>query len=215
MSAWKKLAEENNLSIKIFGIPKQYPQNENTLTSPRSPYGAAKLFSQNLTKIYREHYNLFAVSGILYNHESERRGDSFVSKKISKAAARIKFNLQTELILGDIDASRDWGFAGDFVEAIFLIMQNYQPEDYIIATGNEYKVRDFCYEAFDYLGLNYLDHIVIDKKLARRGEEKAHFIGDISKIRHDTGWEPKKKFNKMVQEMVENEIKNLEKNNEI
>jgi GDPmannose 4,6-dehydratase len=192
-------------SREVFGIPQEFPQNEKTRFLPRSPYGVAKLFSQNITRIYREYYNLFSVSGILFNHESFRRGDSFVSKKICKAAAKIKYGSQDKLYLGDLDSTRDWGFAGDFVKAMWMMLQSENPKDYVIATGKEHSIRDLCIHAFSFFDLNYEDYVIEDKGIINREKVKVNFIGDASKINYDLGWEIKKNFKDMVYEMVKYE----------
>jgi GDPmannose 4,6-dehydratase len=199
-------------SREIFGEAKHSPQTEKTPLQPRSPYGAAKLYADIMIRIYRERYNMFACSAILFNHESPRRGLGFVTRKISHEAARIKLGLTNELLLGNLDTVRDWGFAGDTVNAMWLMLQHDQPEDYIIATGSTHSVRQFCECAFSYLGLNYNDYVREDASSYRPSESVA-LVGDASKAKIQLGWSPQVSFNELVQMMVDADIQSLlEKN---
>lgn len=194
-------------SSEMFGSAPP-PQNENTPFHPRSPYGCAKVFSYWATINYRESYGLHASNGILFNHESPRRGETFVTRKIAKAAARIFCGLDRELYLGNLDAKRDWGHAKDFVEAMWLMLQQPEPDDYVVATGQAFSVRDFCQEAFSYLGMDWKHYVRFDSQLLRPAEVD-HLLGDPSKARAKLGWEPKVTFKQLVHEMVDSEIKAL------
>ncbi len=181
------------------------PQSESTPFHPRSPYACAKVYSYWQTVNYRESYDLFACNGILFNHESERRGETFVTRKITRAAARIKLGLQSTLSLGNLDAKRDWGFAGDYVEAMWLMMQAEQPDDYVIATGVAYSVRDFLQKTFDLLELDWEKHVVIDPRYLRPAEVD-NLQGDASKARTQLGWKPKTDFDSLVKRMVAHDL---------
>lgn len=194
-------------SSEMFGSAPP-PQNENTPFHPRSPYGCAKVFSYWATINYRESYGLHASNGILFNHESPRRGETFVTRKIAKAAARIFSGLDREVYLGNLDAKRDWGHAKDFVEAMWLMLQQPEPDDYVVATGQAFSVRDFCQEAFSYLGMDWTHYVRHDSQLLRPAEVD-HLLGDASKARAKLGWEPKVTFKQLVREMVDSEIKAL------
>ncbi len=195
-------------SSEMFGNAKESPQNENTPFHPRSPYGISKLAGFELTRNYRDSYNLFATSGILFNHESPRRGYEFVTRKISNGVAEIKLGLSNELRLGNLDAQRDWGFAGDYVEAMWLMLQQDEPDDYVIATGESHSVREFLELAFSYVNLDWHDYLYIDERLYRPGE--IHQLrGDYSKSKQRLGWEPKVRFNELVQMMVDSDLKLL------
>ena len=195
-------------SSEMFGKVKEIPQNENTSFSPRSSYGISKTTGYYLTKNYREAYNLHASNGILFNHESPRRGFEFVTRKISFAAARIKKGLQKELKLGNIKSKRDWGHAKDYVEAMWLILQQKNPGDYVIGTGEEHSVEEFAEKAFKHVGLNYKDYIVIDKNLVRPSEVDT-LLADYSKAKKILKWEPKTSFDDLVKNMVENDLKQI------
>jgi len=195
-------------SREIFGEAKQSPQTEETPPQPRSPYGAAKLYADIMIRIYRERYNIFACSAILFNHESPRRGLGFVTRKITHEAARIKLGLANELRLGNLDTVRDWGFAGDTVNAMWLMLQHDQPEDYIIATGSTHSVRQFCECAFSYLGLNYNDYVREDIS-SYRPSELVVLVGDASKAKTQLGWSPQVSFNELVKMMVDADIQSL------
>ncbi len=196
-------------SSEIFGATTEVPQHEGTPHHPRSPYAVSKLFSYWATINYRESYNLFACNGILFNHESPRRGETFVSRKISRAVARIYKGLQNRLYLGNLDAQRDWGYAPEYVEAMWLMLQHNVPDDYVIATGESRTVRDFCEIAFSHVGLRWEDYVEIDPRYFRPAEV-ALLRGDASKAKSVLGWTPKTKFEDLVGIMVEADIKLLE-----
>jgi GDPmannose 4,6-dehydratase len=192
-------------SSEMFGKVQEIPQRETTPFYPRSPYGAAKLYAHWITVNYREAYNLFACSGILFNHESPRRGETFVTRKITKAAARIKLGMQRELYLGNLDAKRDWGYAGDYVEAMWLMLQQPQPDDYVIATGETHTVREFLDVAFDHLNLDWKQYVKIDPKYYRPTEVDL-LIGDAAKAKKQLQWEPKVRFQELARMMVEADL---------
>jgi GDPmannose 4,6-dehydratase len=189
----------------MFGKVVEVPQKETTPFYPRSPYGVAKVYGHWITVNYRESYGMHATSGILFNHESPRRGLEFVTRKISHGVARIKLGLDEELRLGNLEARRDWGFAGDYVEAMWLMLQQDQPDDYVIATGETHSVREFCELAFSYVGLDYRDYVVIDQRFMRPAEVDL-LIGDASKARKKLGWQPRTSFTELVQMMVEADL---------
>jgi GDPmannose 4,6-dehydratase len=190
---------------ELFGSVRETPQNESTPFYPRSPYGISKLFAYWMTVNYRESYGLFACNGILFNHESERRGDEFVTQKIVKAAVRIKFGLQKELELGNLDAKRDWGYAPDFARAMWMMLQQSEPDDYVIATGETHSIREFLDEVFNYLDIDWHQHVVISPKYFRPAEVNL-LLGDASKAKRVLGWEPQVKFKELVRIMVEAEL---------
>ncbi len=192
-------------SSEMFGKVVEVPQKETTPFYPRSPYGVAKVYGHWITVNYRESYGMHTTSGILFNHESPRRGLEFVTRKISHGVARIKLGLDEELRLGNLEARRDWGFAGDYVEAMWLMLQQDQPEDYVIATGETHSVREFCELAFSYVGLDYRDYVVIDQRFMRPAEVDL-LIGDPSKARQKLGWQPRTTFPELVQMMVEADL---------
>jgi GDPmannose 4,6-dehydratase len=193
-------------SSEMFGHAKATPQNEETPSHPRSPYGISKMAGFELTRNYREAYDLFALSGILFNHESPRRGAEFVTRKISAAAAKIKLGLEKEIRLGNIEAKRDWGHAQDYVRAMWLMLQQDQPDDYVIATGQTRTVKEFVEAAFGYVDLDYRDYLTIDKKLYRPSE--VHVLqGDASKAHKKLKWKPSISFETLVKEMVEADLK--------
>ncbi|MED0678333.1 GDP-mannose 4,6-dehydratase [Aneurinibacillus thermoaerophilus] len=192
-------------SSEMFGLVQQPVQSEETPFYPRSPYGVAKLFGHWMTKNYRESYNMFTCSGILFNHESPLRGLEFVTRKVTNAVARIVVGKQNELRLGNIDAKRDWGYAGDYVEAMWLMLQQPHPDDYVIATGKTASVRDMCKIAFSYAGLNYEDYLVIDPELYRPAEVDI-LLGNPAKARKKLGWEAKTSFEELIQLMVEADL---------
>lgn len=192
-------------SSEMFGLAKETPQNENTPFHPRSPYGVSKVTGFHLTQNYREAYNLFACSGIMFNHESPRRGFEFVSRKITSSAARIKHGSGRNLWLGNMDAKRDWGFSKDYVEAMWLMLQQGSPNDYVIATGKTHSVREFVELAFGYLNLNYKDHVRIDRGLYRPAEVN-ELKGDFIKAETILGWRPTVKFEKLVEMMVKADL---------
>jgi GDPmannose 4,6-dehydratase len=195
-------------SSEMFGKVQAVPQTETTPFYPRSPYGVAKVYGHWITVNYRESYNMFACSGILFNHESPRRGLEFVTRKISNAVARIKLGLDSELRLGNLDARRDWGFAGDYVEAMWLMLQQDQPDDYVVATGETHAVREFCELAFSHVGLDYTNYVVLDERFMRPAEVDL-LIGDPAKARELLGWTPKTSFPNLVRMMVEADVQLL------
>ncbi|MEF3273613.1 MAG: GDP-mannose 4,6-dehydratase [Chloroflexus sp.] len=192
-------------SSEMFGKVVEVPQKETTPFYPRSPYGVAKVYGHWITVNYRESYGMHATSGILFNHESPRRGLEFVTRKISHGVARIKLGLDEELRLGNLEARRDWGFAGDYVEAMWLMLQQDQPDDYVIATGETHSVREFCELAFSYVGLDYRDYVVIDQRFMRPAEVDL-LIGDATKARQKLGWRPRTSFPELVRMMVEADL---------
>jgi len=193
-------------SSELFGKVVDVPQNEHTPFHPRSPYGCAKAYAYYITVNYREAYGLFACNGILFNHESERRGETFVSRKITRAATRIKTGLQNKLYLGNLDAKRDWGYARDYVEAMYLMMQVDEPDDYVIATGETHSVREFLDEAFGNLDLDWEEHVEIDPRYYRPAEVDL-LLGDAGKARRVLAWEPKVTFKELVRLMVDHDLK--------
>ena len=201
-------------SSEMFGQVTETPQKETTRFYPRSPYGVAKVYGHYLTVNYRESYDLFACSGILFNHESPRRGLEFVTRKISHAVARISLGLQDKLELGNLDSKRDWGFAGDYVEAIWLMLQQETPDDYVIATGENHSVREFVALAFNVVGItDWEKHVVSDKKEYLRPAEVDYLIGDYSKAKKVLKWEPKTSFKELVEMMVKADIEMEKRNN--
>ncbi|KKS80278.1 MAG: GDP-mannose 4,6-dehydratase [Candidatus Beckwithbacteria bacterium GW2011_GWA2_43_10] len=193
-------------SSEMFGKVRQTPQNETTPFYPRSPYGVAKVYGHWITVNYRESFNLFAISGILFNHESPRRGLEFVTRKISHAVARIKLSKQNKLHLGNLEAKRDWGYAPDYVEAMWLMLQQPKPDDYVIATGQTWSVKDCIQIAFETVGLNWRDYVETDQKLLRPAEVDV-LVGDASKAKKILGWQPKTSFKEMIKIMVEADLK--------
>ena len=189
-------------SSEMFGQIQEFPQSEKTPFYPRSPYAAAKVYAYWMTVNYREAYHIFACNGILFNHESPRRGETFVTRKITMALARIKQGVQKKLYLGNLEAKRDWGFAGDYVEAMWLMLQQEKPDDYVVATGETHSVREFLEEAFGYAGLDWKKYVEIDKRYFRPTEVDC-LIGDSSKARRILRWKPKVNFKKLVRMMVE------------
>ncbi len=192
-------------SSELYGKVQEIPQRETTPFYPRSPYAAAKLYAYWITVNYRESYNLYACNGILFNHESPRRGETFVTRKITRAAAAIKLGRQAKLYLGNLDAKRDWGFAGDYVEAMWLMLQQEQPDDYVIATGETHSVREFLDEAFGYLDLDWKEYVEIDPRYFRPAEVDL-LIGDASKAREKLGWTPKVSFRELVRMMIDSDL---------
>lgn len=191
-------------SSEMFGATPP-PQNESTEFYPRSPYGAAKVYAHWVTKNYREAYGIFAVNGILFNHESPRRGETFVTRKITRAVARIHSGLQNELFLGNLDARRDWGYAPEYVLAMWKMMQLDQPDDFIISTGTDFSVRDFVEFSFDHVGLNWNDYVRFDEKYLRPTEVDS-LVGDSTKAKQKLGWQPKTSPNQLAQIMVDHDI---------
>ena len=196
-------------SSEMFGRMVENPANEKTPFYPRSPYGVAKLYGHWITKNYRESYNIFACSGILFNHESERRGIDFVTRKISDGVARIKLGLADHILLGNLDAKRDWGYAPDYIEVMWLMLQQDTPDDYVIATGDTRSIREFLDEAFKCVGIkDWEPYIKIDSQFMRPAEVDV-LRGDYSKAKSQLGWEPKTNFNELVKIMIDNDIKLL------
>jgi len=189
-------------SSEMFGLAREFPQKETTPFYPRSPYGVAKVYAYWATVNYRESYNLFACNGILFNHESPRRGETFVTRKVTRAVAEIKAGRQDKLYLGNLDAQRDWGYAKEYVEAMWLMMQQDQPEDYVIATGEAHSVREFVSEAFSHADLDWRNHVEIDPKYYRPSEVDL-LVGDAGKAKRVLGWEPQTRFKGLVQLMVD------------
>lgn len=195
-------------SSEMFGKVREVPQCESTPLYPRSPYGVAKVYGHWITVNYRESYNLYAVSGILFNHESPRRGLEFVTRKISYGVARIKLGLSKELRLGNLEARRDWGYAGDYVEAMWRMLQQETPQDYVIGTGETHSVREFCDAAFQYVGLDYRDYVVQDQRFYRPAEVDL-LVSDPSKAREDLDWTPNVNFEGLIYMMVDADLKRV------
>ena len=195
-------------SSEMFGIVNETPQNEKTPFHPRSPYGISKVAGFDLTRNFRESYNLFACNGILFNHESPRRGFEFVTRKITSMVAKIKFGLENELRLGNLDAKRDWGFAGDYVKAMWLMLQQPKPDDYVIATNESHSVREFAELAFGHADLDWKQYVVVDERFYRPAE--VHLLrGDFKKGKEKLGWEPSVNFEDLIKLMVEGDLNNL------
>ncbi len=195
-------------SSEMFGKVKESPQNENTPFHPRSPYGISKVAGFDLTRNYREAYGMFACSGILFNHESPRRGFEFVTRKITNGAARIKAGLEKEVRLGNLEARRDWGFSGDYVEAMWRMLQHNEPDDYVIATGKSHSVKEFAEKAFHAVGLDWKKYVVEDEMFYRPAEVMV-LQGDNSKAKRILGWEPRVSFEELVKMMVEEDLKTV------
>ena len=198
-------------SSEMFGDNPEAPQSETTALMPASPYACAKVFSHNLVRNYRIGYNLFTCSGILFNHESPRRGETFVTRKITRAAARIKLGLQEKLFLGNLDSKRDWGHARDYVRAMWLMLQQDNPEDFVIATGSTYSVREFLQMVFKYAKLDIETHVEIDSRLFRPHEVPL-LLGDASKAKQKLGWQPKYDLKALVKDMFDSDFRDVEKN---
>ncbi|RMG94974.1 MAG: GDP-mannose 4,6-dehydratase [Chloroflexi bacterium] len=196
-------------SSEMFGKVREVPQRETTPFYPRSPYGVAKVYGHWITVNYRESYDMHCTSGILFNHESPRRGLEFVTRKITHHVAKIKLGLTNELRLGNLDARRDWGFAGDYVEAMWLMLQRDKPADYVIATGQTHSVEEFLQVAFDYVGLDWHDYVVQDPRFMRPAEVDL-LVGDASKAKRELGWEPRVSFEELVKMMVDADIRLLQ-----
>jgi len=195
-------------SSEMFGKVREIPQTEETPFYPRSPYGVAKVYGHYITVNYRESFGIYAVSGILFNHESPRRGLEFVTRKVSDGVARIKLGLQKKLAMGNLDAGRDWGFAGDYVRAMWLMMQQPAPDDYLIATNQTHTVRELCEFAFSHAGLDWQEHVVVDPKFVRPAEVD-HLIGNPAKAKAKLGWEPTVNFRQLVEMMVDADLERL------
>jgi len=196
-------------SSEMYGKVQEVPQRETTPFYPRSPYGAAKVYSYWLTVNYRESYGMFACNGILFNHESPRRGETFVTRKVTRAAARIKVGLEDKLYLGNLNAKRDWGYAKEYVEAMWLMLQQEEPDDYVVATGETHSVRELLEEAFSYVGLDWHKHVEIDPRYYRPAEVDV-LIGDPTKAKRKLGWEAKIKFKDLVRVMVDADMETAE-----
>jgi len=197
-------------SSEMFGKVREVPQNERTPFYPRSPYGVAKVYGHWITVNYRESYGLFACSGILFNHESPRRGLEFVTRKVTYGAARIKLGMAQELPMGNLEAQRDWGFAGDYVRAMWLMLQQDEPEDFVVATGIPHSVRELLEVAFGHLGLNYRDHVEVDERFIRPADVD-QLVGDATKARDSLGWMPEVSFEELITMMVDQDLALLEK----
>jgi GDPmannose 4,6-dehydratase len=197
-------------SSEMFGKVGEVPQKETTPFYPRSPYGVAKVYGHWITVNYRESYNLFAVSGILFNHESPRRGTEFVTRKITYGAVRIKLGLAKELRLGNLESCRDWGFAGDYVDAMYRLIQNDHPEDFVVGTGETHSVREFCEKAFSYLDMDYQEYVIQDPRFYRPAEVDL-LVADSTRVRQKLGWAPKVGFNGLVRMMVDADLVRLGK----
>lgn len=197
-------------SAKIFGDPKTGPQNENYPIQPNSPYGVSKACGHFLTQNFRNHYGLFACSGIMYNHESEKRGPEFVTRKITLTAAKIKLGKAEKLVLGDLEAKQDWGYAPDYIEAMWLMLQQDKPQDYVIATQEQHSVKEFCKLVFDYLGLDWQKYTQQNKTFIRK-EISHNFFGDIAKARKILRWKPKVNFKMMIKIMTEHDLNLVKK----
>jgi GDPmannose 4,6-dehydratase len=197
-------------SSEIFGEPRETPQTEDTPLAPVTPYGVAKAYAHYIVGSYRRRYGLFACSGILYNHESPRRPLEFVPRKVAHAAAAISLGLQHELVLGDLDARRDWGYAGDYVRAMWLMLQQEEPDDYIVASGESHSVRELVQCAFAYAGLNWQEHVRVDPALQRGAAELHRLVGDASKARERLGWERERDFKGLVHLLVDSDLARLQ-----
>ena len=198
---------------ELFGKAQETPQSESTPFYPRSPYGVSKLYAHWITINYRESFDMFACAGILFNHESPRRGLEFVTRKITHGVARIKHGIDHELRLGNLDARRDWGFAGDFVHAMWLMLQQDEPDDFVIATGQTRTIREFCQVAFDRAGLDWEKYVIVDERFFRPAEVNI-LLGDPAKAREKLGWQPETSFEKMVQQMVDRDLEMVAKQSE-
>tara|TARA_B110000444_G_C18791705_1_gene572774 strand:+ start:505 stop:1545 length:1041 start_codon:yes stop_codon:yes gene_type:complete len=197
-------------SSEMYGGDYEGFLNEDSPFNPKSPYAASKVFAHNLTKMYRETYDLFCVNGILFNHESPRRGETFVTRKITKAVGRIAMGIQSKLTLGNLDASRDWGFSGDYVEAMYLMMQHENADDWVVATGKTYTVRQFAQKAFEYANLDWEEYVTTSEKYYRPNEV-GYLLGDPSKAKKLLNWEPKLSFDGLVEKMVDNDLNQAKK----
>ncbi len=197
-------------SSEMYGKVREVPQTELTPFYPRSPYGVSKVYGHYITVNYRESYDLFAVSGILFNHESPRRGKEFVTRKVTDGVARIKLGLMDKLHMGNLESKRDWGFAGDYVRAMWMMLQQKDPDDYVVATGLAHSVRDLCRVAFEHVGLDFEEHVVIDPAFLRPAEVD-HLLGDSTKAREALGWKPEVDFEGLVRMMVDADLERVER----
>jgi len=191
------------------GVDNNY-LNENSKFIPKSPYAVGKVFAHDMTKVYRESYDIFAVNGILFNHESPMRGETFVTRKITRAVGRIVHGIQKNIVLGNLDASRDWGFAGDYVNGMYLMMQHEKPDDWVLATGETHTVREFLKESFEYVGLDWEKYTKTSTKY-ERPNEVVHLLGDPSKAKKELNWEPEYSFSDLVKLMVDSDLENAER----
>jgi GDPmannose 4,6-dehydratase len=201
-------------SSEMFGKVRETPQNENTPFYPRSPYGVAKVYGHWITINYRESYDLFACSGILFNHGSPRRGLEFVERKVAHGVAKIKVGLANELRLGNLDSKRDWGYAGDYVKAMWLMLQQDEPDDYVVGTGRTHSVRELCEVAFGYLDLDWQNHVVMDPRFLRPADVD-FLVADAAKARTKLGWEPTVTFEELIQMMVDADLETLKRENNL
>ena len=206
----KKIKFYQASSSEMFGGENELMLNENSKLNPKSPYAAGKVFCHDITKIYRESYDIFAVNGILFNHESPHRGETFVTRKITQAVGRIFFGLQKKLTLGNLDAYRDWGFAGDYTNGMYLMMQYEKPDDWVLATGETHSVKEFAEKAFNQVGLNWEDYVQTSKKYMRPNEVH-YLLGDSSKANKELGWRNETSFEELVKMMVEYDLKLAER----
>jgi len=202
----KKIKYYQASSSEMYGGQDEVLLDEQSEFNPKSPYAAGKLFAHNMTKLYRESYDLHTANGILFNHESPHRGETFVTRKITRAVGRIKNGIQTKLTLGNLDAKRDWGFAGDYVKAMWLILQHDTPDDWVIATGETHSVEEFAKKAFEYASLDWKEYVITDEKYFRPNEVN-YLLGDSSKARKELGWEPEVSFDEIVKIMVDSDLK--------
>ena len=201
----KKIKFYQASSSEMYGGKNEVSLNEDSIFDPKSPYAASKVFAHNITKIYRDSYDLFCVNGILFNHESPHRGETFVTRKISRAVGRISIGIQKRLTLGNLDASRDWGFAGDYVRGMWMMLQHEKPDDWVLATGETYTVKQYLEKAFEVVGLNWEDYVESSTKYFRPNEVN-YLLGDSSKAQKELGWRPETSFNDLVKMMVESDI---------
>jgi len=206
----KKIKYYQASSSEMYGGKNKELINENTKFDPRSPYAAGKVLAHNITKIYRDSYGMFAVNGILFNHESPYRGETFVTRKITQAVGRIYFGLQKKLTLGNLDAFRDWGFAGDYTKGMYLMMQHKQPDDWVLATGETHSVKEFAKKAFDHVGLNWEEYVQTSEKYMRPNEVH-HLLGDASKANKELNWKNETSFDELVKMMVDYDLKSAER----
>lgn len=195
-------------SSEIFGAPTDFPQNENTPMRPVTPYGVAKTFATNMTRLYRDSFGIYAVNAICYNHESPRRGESFVTRKITRSAAAISLGLETNIEMGSLDARRDWGYAPDYVDAMWQSLQQPEPDDYVIATGVSHSVQDFLSVAFESVGLKWENHYKLDDRFLRPAEV-VHLVGDATKAHEKLHWRPSTDFRSLVRLMVQSDLDEL------
>lgn len=212
LEAVRQLRKETKIyqasSSEMFGAAEESPQNEETKLYPRSPYACAKVYAHHMAVNYRESYGMFVCCGILYNHESPRRGIEFVSRKITDGVARIYYGLATELRLGNLEAKRDWGYAGDYVETMWLMLQQEKPDDYVVATGQSHSVKEFAELSFREVGLNWEDYVVVDQRFLRPADVE-YLCGDASKTRRELGWKPKITFEQLVSMMVKADLEQV------